>query len=421
MNILIIGAGEVGFHLTKRLAAEKHNITIIEQDPLMARRAEEQLDAAVIVGSGSSYRVLVNAKIEETDILAAICNSDEVNLMACRYAHKLNIPFKIARVRNPEFIEPGFLLTREEMGVDLLIHPEKETADAIIRLIKQSLSHMTLQDIWKEWGNIDARVVAIKRKQNTLIPGGNEILVPGDQFFVICDKQLIPEVVQLAGKENVSIQNIMILGGGLIGQYVARELENQLNIKIIESKSEKSNQVADMLKKTLVIHGDGMDMDLLASEGIMDMDSFIAVTGDDETNIISTLLARHIKVPRTIALVNKTKYMPITPTIGMDAVVSKTLITVNAITRFIRKAPLASMASIPGLDAEIMEIVTQANSKITKKPLKDCHFPRYAIAGAIRRGDSALIPTGHTQVQEGDRVVVISLPKAIAEVEKLFR
>jgi trk system potassium uptake protein TrkA len=153
----------------------------------------------------------------------------------------------------------------------------------------------------------------------------------------------------------------------------------------------------------------------------MDMDSFIAVTGDDETNIISTLMARHVKVPRTIALVNKTEYMPITTTIGMDAVVSKTVITVNAITRFIRKTPLASMASIPGLDAEIMEFVPQVHSKITKKPLKNCHFPRYAIAGAIRRGDSALIPTGDTQIQEGDRVVVISLPKVIAEVENLFK
>ena len=446
MNILIIGAGEVGFHLTKRLAAEKHDITIIELDPQVARRAEEHLDAAVIVGSGSSYRDLLLAKIEETDILAAICNSDEVNLMACRYAHKLNIPFKIARVRNPEFIEPDFLLTREELGVDLLIHPEKETAEAIIRLIKQSsatdiiefadgkiqmvgirlekdthLSHKTLQDIWLEWGNIAARVVAIKRKENTLIPKGNDILIPGDQFFVICDKQLTPEIVKLAKKENVSIQNIMILGGGLIGQYVARVLEDQLNVKIIESKSEKSLKVANILRKTLVIHGDGTDMDLLAAEGIMDMDSFIAVTGDDETNIISTLMARHIKVPRTIALVNKTEYMPITPTIGMDAVVSKALITVNAITRFIRKGVLASMASIPGLDAEILELVPQPGSKITKKSLKDCHFPRYALAGAIRRGDSVLVPTGDIQIEEGDRVVVISLPKAITEVEKLFK
>jgi trk system potassium uptake protein TrkA len=232
---------------------------------------------------------------------------------------------------------------------------------------------------------------------------------------------LISKVVLLAGKENVSIQDIMILGGGLIGQYVARELENQLNVKIIESKSEKSNEIAHMLKKTLVIHGDGTDMDLLAAEGIVDMDSFIAVTGDDETNIISTLMARHLKVPRTIALVNKTEYMPITPTIGMDAVVSKTLITVNSIMRFIRKAPLESMASIPGLDAEILEIVPLPNSKITKKPLKNCHFPPYAIAGAIRRGDNALIPSGDTQIQAGDRVVVITLPKAIAEVEKLFK
>ena len=445
MNILIIGAGEVGFHLTKRLAAEKHDITIIEKNPLMARRAEEQLDAAVVLGSGSSYRDLLNAKIEDTDILAAISNSDEVNLMACRYAHKLNIPYKIARVRNPEFIEPGFLMTKEEMGVDLLIHPEKETAEAIIRLIKQSsatdiiefaggkiqmvgirlekdtpLAHKTLQDIWKEWGNIAARVVAIKRKEITLIPKGNDILVPGDQFYVICDKQLTPEIVRLAKKENVSIQNIMILGGGLIGQYVARALEDQLNVKIIESKSEKSQNVANILKKTLVIHGDGTDMDLLAAEGIMDMDSFIAVTGDDETNIISTLMARHIKVPRTIALVNKTEYLPITPTIGMDAVVSKALITVNAITRFIRKGALASLASIPGLDAEILEIVTQVNSKITRKRLKDCHFPRYALAGAIRRGDSVMVPTGDIQIEEGDRVVIIALPKAVCEVEQLF-
>jgi trk system potassium uptake protein TrkA len=366
--------------------------------------------------------------------------------MACRYAQKLNIPFKIARVRNPEFIEPGFLMTQEELGVDLLIHPEKETADAIIRLIKQSsatdiiefadgriqmvgirlekdtpLSHKTLQDIWKEWGNIAARVVAIKRKENTVIPRGNEILVPGDQFFVICEKHLIPEVVQLAGKEDVSIQNIMILGGGLIGQYVARGMEDQLNVKLIESKVEKSHEVAGLLKKTLVIHGDGTDMDLLAAEGIMDMDSFIAVTGDDENNIISTLMARHIKVPRTIALVNKTEYIPITPTIGMDAVVSKKLITVNAITRFIWKGVLESMASIPGLDAEIIEIVPRPGSKVTKKPLKDCHFPRYAIAGSIWRGDSILIPTGDTTIQEDDRVIVISLPKAIAEVEKLFK
>ncbi len=445
MNILIIGAGEVGFQLTKRLTAEKHNITILERDPEKAHRAEEQLDALVVIGSGSSFEDLKRAKIEQTDIFAAMSNVDEVNLLACRYAKKLNIPHKIARVRNPEYIEPSFILSQEEMGIDLLIHPEKETADAIVRLIRQSSAtdivefaggeiqllgirleanspviHKTLQEIWREYNNLAARIVAINRKERTIIPGGNDVLVPGDQVFIVCDKELIPTIVQITGKENVTIQNIMILGGGLIGRYVARALEDEMNIKIIESRSEKSEEIADILRKTLVIHGDGTDMDLLALEGIIDMDSFIAVTGDDETNIISTLMARHLRVPRTIALVNKTEYLPITPTIGMDAVVSKKLLTVNAILRFIQKSTFERIVTIPGVEAEIIEIIPQANSKITKKPLKEIHFPKFSIVGAVQRQDNTIIPMGDTQIRAGDRVVIFTLPVAMAEVEKLF-
>ncbi len=445
MNILIIGAGEVGYQLTKQLAPQKHNITILEKDPARAHRAEEQLDALVINGSGSSFKDLQKAKIEDTDILAAICNDDEVNLMACRYAQKLGISHKIARVRNPEFIEDEFILTREELGVDVLIHPEKETADAIIRLIRQSsatdiiefaggniqlvgirleknspIINKTLQEIWNEYGNLPARIVAINRKERTIIPSGKDSLIPGDQIFVICDKKLIPEIARITGKSNVSIQDIMILGGGLIGRYVARSLEDEMNIKIIESRSEKSEEIADVLRKTLVIHGDGTDMDLLAVEGIIDMDSFIAVTGDDETNIISTLMARHLQVPRTIALVNKTEYLPITPTIGMDAVVSKKLLTVNAIIRFIQKSTLESIASIPGVDAEILEIIPQKNSKITRKPLRNIDFPRSAMVGAVQRDNEIIIPTGETQINPGDRVVIFTLQVALSEVEKLF-
>ncbi|NOR14188.1 MAG: Trk system potassium transporter TrkA [Candidatus Aminicenantes bacterium] len=445
MNILIIGAGEVGFQLTKRLAAEKHNITILEKNPEKANRAKEQLDAMVVVGSGSSFEDLKRAEIEETDIFVAISNVDEVNMLACRYAKKLNIPYKIARVRNPEYIEASFILSKEEMGIDLLIHPEKETADAVIRLIRQSsatdivefaggkiqlmgirleenspIIKKTLREIWHETDNLPARIVAIKRKQHTLIPRGDDILVPGDQIFLVCEKELTSTIVKITGKENVNIQNIMILGGGLIGRYIARELEDEMNIKIIESRSEKSAEIADILRKTLVIHGDGTDMDLLALEGIMDMDSFIAVTGDDENNIISTLVAHHLRVPRTIALVNKTEYLPITPTIGMDAVVSKKLLTVNAILRFIQKSTFERIAAIPGVEAEIIEIIPQPNSKITKKPLKDVRFPKYSIVGAVQRRDKTIIPLGDTQIQTGDRVVIFTLPVAIGEVEKLF-
>lgn len=446
MNILIIGAGEVGFHLTKKLSAEKHNITILEKDPNQAHRAEEQLDARVVIGSGSSYEDLKVAKIDQIEIIVALSNIDEVNLLACHYAKKLNIPHKIARVRNPEFVEPNFILSKEELGVDMLIHPEKETANAIVRLIKQSsatdivefsggqiqlmgirlernssILNRQLKEIWAEHRNLAARIVAINRKERTIIPGGNDILIAGDQVFIICDKKSISQVVQITGKENVIIQNIMILGGGLIGLYVARQLEDDMNIKIIESRSDKSEEIADFLKKALVIHGDGTDMDLLAVEGIIDMDSFIAVTGDDETNIISTLMARHLRVPRTIALVNKTEYLPITPTIGMDAVVSKKLLTVNAILRFIQKSTLERIASIPGIEAEIIEIIAQNHSKITKKPLKNVQFPHFAIVGAVQRNKEVLIPTGDTQIKSGDRVVIFTIPNALSAVEKLFK
>ncbi|MFC2164580.1 Trk system potassium transporter TrkA [Acidobacteriota bacterium] len=445
MNILIIGAGEVGFHLTKRLSAEKHNITILEIDPAVAHRADEQLDARVVIGSGSSFEDLKRAQIEEADVFAALSNVDEVNLLAGRYAKKLNIPQIIARVRNPEYIEPNFILTKEEIGIDLLIHPEKETANAIIRLIKQSsatdivefaegkiqlmgirleadspILQKTLQEIWHENSNLAARIVAIKRREHTIIPGGNDILVSRDQIFIVCDKELIPTIIRITGKEDVTIQNIMILGGGLIGRYVAREMEDTMNVKIIETRSEKSEEIADILPKTLVIHGDGTDMDLLALEGIMDMDAFIAVTGDDEDNIISTLMARHLRVPRTIALVNKTEYLPITPTIGMDAVVSKQLLTVNAILRFIQKSTFERIATIPGIEAEIIEIIPQPNSKITRKPLNNIHFPKYAMVGAVQRQNEVIIPAGNTRIQEGDRVVIFTLPKAMLEVEKLF-
>jgi len=446
MNILIVGAGEVGFHLAKRLSAEKHNVTVLEKNPEKAKYAEEHLDALVMVGSGSSLEDLKNANIEQADVFAGLSNSDEVNILSCRFAQKLNIPHKIARVRNPEYTRPDFILSDFEMGVDLLIHPERETADAIVRLIHQSSATgvvefeggevqllgirlernspvlgKSLEELWQEYGNIAARIVAIKRKEHTLIPGGEEILVAGDQVFIICEKKLIPTIVHITGKEDVSIQNIMILGGGLVGQFVAETLEDTINVKVIESRSDKSEKIANALKKTLVIHGDGTDVDLLATEGILDMDAFIAATGDDETNIICTLIARHLKVPRTIALVNRTEYLPITPTIGMDAVVSKKLITVNSIVHFIRKSTLESVASIPGLDAEIIEIIPQKGSKITKHPLKSLHVRPFAILGSVTRNNKVIIPTGETQIETGDRVVVFTLPKAIADVEKLFK
>lgn len=446
MNVLILGAGEIGFQLSKRLSQEKHNITIIDRNHLNVVRASEQLDAFVVEGHAASLRILKEANIEKADILAAMTNSDEVNLLACQLAKKIGIPTTIARVRNPELTDPSFLLSKEEMGADLIIHPEKETAEAVVRLIRRSSAtdvveflngkvqllgirleqdspalRIPLKELGNQIGNPPVRIVAINRKERTLIPGGDDVLVPGDQIFVISDPNYINEYLKLIGKIDTQIENIMILGGGQIGQYIAKILGKEINTKIIESNAEKSQEIADILPHSLIIHGDGTDVDLLAAEGIMDMDTFIAVTGDDENNIIATLVARHLKVPRTIALVNKVEYLPITPTIGMDAVVSKQLLTVNAVLRFIRYQKVASIATLPGVDAEIIEYVAQEDSKITQKHLKDIHFPKHGIVGAVLHNDKVIIPTGETKISGGDKVVVFSLPQALNDVTKLFK
>jgi len=446
MNIIIIGAGSIGFHLARQLSYEKHSITIVDSDPDKVKRAQEHLDALVVEGHGTSYRVLKNLGIEKADVFVAITNHDEVNILACQIAKKIAPISTVARVRNPEFTLPGYVMSPEELGTDLIIHPEKETADAVVRLIRQAsatdviefadgkiqllgirleresqIIRIPLKDLLKKYGDIPMRIVALKRKERTLIPRGEDVLVPGDQIFIICEPRDISEILRISGKSDTHIENIMILGGGMIGQFVAHTLEQELRVKIIESNAERSEEIADILPKTLIIHGDGTDLDLLVLEGIMDMDAFIAVTGDDETNIISTLVARHLKVPRTIALVNKVEYLPITPTIGMDAVVSKQLLTVNAIQRFIRQKTVASIATIPGIDAEIIEFIASSRSKITRKKLRDIHFPRHAIVGAIIHNGSVEVPTGNSQISPGDKVVVFMLPQAMQEVEKLFK
>jgi trk system potassium uptake protein TrkA len=445
MNILILGAGEIGLQLSKQLSQEKHNITIVDRDHEHVIKADEQLDAFVVEGHASSYKVLIKADIENIDILAAMTNQDEVNLHACQIAKRVGVHTTIARVRNPELTEPGFILSQKEMGTDLIIHPEKETADAIVRLIRRSSAtdviefadgkiqllgirveldspvlRVPLKELGARLGNPPVRIVAINRRESTIIPRGDEVLVPRDQIFVISDPDYITEYLKFTGKSGTRIDNIMILGGGLIGQFVARALGDELHVKIIESNAAKSQEIADILPHSLIIHGDGTDVDLLAAEGITDMDAFIAATGDDENNIIATLVASHLKVPRTIALVNKTEYLPLTPTIGLDAVVSKQVLTVNAVLRFIRYKNVASLATLPGVDAEIIEFVASSGSKITRKPLKETRFPKHAIVGAVMHNDRLVIPTGDTQINPGDKVVVFSLPKALGDVTKLF-
>ncbi|KPJ61572.1 MAG: hypothetical protein AMJ46_00200 [Latescibacteria bacterium DG_63] len=445
MNIIIVGGGDIGFNLAKMLSYEKHDIFLIEKEQDNYARAVDALDVQVLHGSGSSFQMLERAGIKETDLLIAVTDCDEVNLLAAITAKQYGVERTVARVKNREFMHADAPVGAERFSIDLIIHPESVAAQGAVRLLKQTAAtdfiefakgqiivlgiqldrnvpflNIPLSELAKRYQGFTFRVIAIHRKEITKIPGGNDILLPNDRIFVIVAKENVQDVVRITGKEDVKIEDVMILGGGETGYAMARELEKEYNVKIIESNVEKTYDLAEKLRKALVIKGDGLDLDLLAMEGIVDMDAFIAATGDDETNIVSCLVAKHLKVPKIISLINRTEYCAIIPNIGIDAYISKQLLTVNGILKFVRRGPVVNVASIPGIAAEVIELIPRKGAKITKKPLRELGFPKDAIVGAVMRDDQVLIPVGDSQLEAGDKVVLFALPSDIHEVEELF-
>ena len=445
MKIIIVGAGEVGFHLAKILSQERHDITVVDKNEQHLARVNEALDVMVIEGSGSQVGTLKKAGASDADMLIAVTSIDEVNLTACLFAGKLGTKKKIIRVSGPEFLSSEGLISPEEFGIDLVIYPEGLAAQEIIRLIRRSaatdvlefadgkiqiiglklddvspLVNRKLRDIVSEYDELPFRAVAISRGMSTIIPTGEDVFKRGDQVFVVSKTESVPEMLKLSGKETASFEKIMILGGSPMGKHVAQELEREFSVKLIESSKERSIELADDLVKTMVIQGEGKDLDLLATEGIMDMDAYIAVTRDEEDNIISCLMAKHLGVKKTIAHVEKLDYIPLANTIGINALVNKKLSAATAILKFIRKGEIVSVATLHGVDAEVIEMIAQKGSHATKKPLRDLKFPDGAIIGCVIRDGSVTIPTGASRIHAHDRVVVFTLPKAIKDVEKFF-
>ncbi|MCC7429825.1 Trk system potassium transporter TrkA [bacterium] len=448
MKIVIVGAGEVGYHLAKVLSIDGHEIVLIENDAEKVEKAQNNLDVMVIEGNGASAKTLVEAGIKESDLLVAASSIDEINIVACMMASKLFNGKTVARVRNYEYSTSGAVLTPSQLGIDLMIHPEKEAADEIVRLIKRSsatdvinfsegriqilgikidsnapIIHKSLREVGMEYKELTFRTVAIHRRDRTIAPGGEDIFLPNDQVFVISKTESVSEVLKLTGKTEEKISEVMIFGGDRVGKLVAQELEKntKMNVKLIEPDAEKSTKAAEKLHKTLVLNADATEIDFLAQEGIATTDVFIAVSSDQEKNIISSLLAKHLKVKKTITLVEKTDYLPIISTIGIDIAVSNKMSTVNAILKFIVKGEVLSVASMKGIEAEAIELIAQPNSKVTEKPINKLKFPKDAIIGSVSTDTGQVfVATGKTQIRPYDKVVVFALPKAIKEVSKFF-
>ena len=445
MRIIIAGVGDVGYHLAKQLSSEEHDISIIDIDEDHVEKVGSNTDVMSIHGSSTSIEILKEAKVEQTDLVVAVTSVESININTAILAKKLGAKKTIARVSSAEYVSDENLDMLKSLGINYLIYPEELAAIEIVKLIERSAAtdiveieegklsiigikidqnnpiiNMTMREISEKYNTASFRVAAIQRVNQTIIPSGNDTFINNDQIFVITTQDGIEDIMKIVGKDKVHIDNIMILGGGKIGRKAARLLEDKINVKLIESNSDKTIELADYLRKTLVIQGDGRDIDLLAQEAIIDMDAFVSVTADAETNIITCLMAKHLGVSKTIAQVDNVDYVPLTQTIGLDSLINKKLIAANIISRFIRRANVISAVNIPGIDADVLEYVVKPGSAITKKAVKDLKFPEGAIVGGYIRDDTGCITVGDTIFQDDDKVVVFALPKAVSKVEDFF-
>jgi trk system potassium uptake protein len=446
VRIVIAGMGDVGYQLAKQLSSEEHDIIAIDMNQQRLNYSDSMADILTINGSSTNISTLKEARVDKADLFVAVTSYEEINVTSAILAKKLGAKKTIARVGNSEYLDVNAGINFSEIGVDFMIYPEELAAREMVNLILRSAAtdvmdfeegklsviglrldkdapviRKSILEIAKETDTFDFRVVALHRNFRTIIPKGNDRFLPNDQVFVIVKPESNSVVLKLAGKEEIKFDNIMILGGSKIGKRVAELLEDKMTVKLIESDEEKSLVLADSLSKTLVIKGDGRNIDLLAQEGIIDVDAFVAVTEDAETNIITCLMAKHLGVKKVIALVDKVDYIPLTQTIGLDSLINKKLIAANNISRFIRKSEVLAHSTLEGIDADILEFVAQPNSTITKKPIKNLNFPKEAIIGGIIREDETIIAVGDTQIQKGDKVVVFTLPGGVSQIEKFFK
>lgn len=449
MKIIIAGAGEVGFHLAKLLSYESQEITLIDTDKDSLAYADTHLDIKVIRGDATSIRILKDARVENSDLFIAVTASETTNITACVLAKQLGSKKTIARITNTEFIHHKDEVGFTKFGIDELISPESLAASEIELSLKQSsfnetyefeegaltmvgltLSRSasfvgkTVKEAAKIFPEIHFVPIAIQRfgTQYTLIPRGDTEFKRGDNVVFITSEGGAEELCRLTGKTNKEIKNVMILGGTKIGFKTARDLsEKGFNIKLLEENKERAFDIADDLPNILVIHSDGRNVDLLDEENISDMDAFIAVGENSETNIMSCLVAKSKGVKKTIALVENMDYFELSHSVGIETLINKKLLAANNIFRYIRKGEVVAMTKLSNMNAELLEFEVKSTSAICKKYIKDVDFPRSAIIGGVIRNGAGMIALGSFKIEEGDRVVVCSLLQSIKGVEKLFR
>ena len=445
MNIIIAGDGEVGFHLAEALVNSNHNITIVDPHEELLKMVESHSDLMTIVGESNSVGVLKQANVNKADLVISVLHDEQTNILTAILAKKLGAKTTIARVNTLGNLSEENQKIYEELGIDFLISPEDIAGEEVIEILGQPAATeiydlsggklsiflikiekdapvvgKTLTQIASEIGHLDFRAVAINRSQDIFIPTGDTAFHADDKVYVITKPEACTELLELGGKKKQDINNVMIVGGGRVGKVIAKRMENDLNIKLIEHDRDRCMKLTNLLDETLIISGDARDIHLVEEEGIENMDAFIAVTNSSETNILTCLHAKKFGVKKTIALVENVDYIQISQNIGIDTIINKKLIAASHILRYSMGDEVASLKVLSGINSEIVELVARPGSAVTKKPIRDLKIPKGALIGGIIRGDQSFIAVGDFQILEDDKVVVFTLSGVTPKVEKMF-
>jgi len=446
MRILIVGAGAVGFHLAQHLSEEGHDIVLVDQDPERVSNVQDQLDIMAIAGNGASLHTLERAGIAQADLLTAVTNVDEVNIIACMSALQYEVGVKVARVSNPEYLDESLPFGSVQRGVDVMINPELECARETFQLLQskaatelayfaagkvqliglrvQAEAPVVGKTLMEVSGMVKDRrflTAAIARDGRTIIPRGDDHFEAGDQVYIIGESRQMPKVLELAGYRDFKLRRVMIAGGGRQAVYLAQILqEHDIDCTIIEADRARCVKLAEQLDKALILHGNATDMELLEMEGVEALDGFVVFTGSDDTNMLASLLAKSQGVPKVVSLISRIEYIPLVSRVGIDAAVSPRLSAVNTILKYVRRGVVLSVAALRGIEAEVIEFSVRPGSKLASRTLAEIDFPKNSLVGAVIRDEEVIVPSGQLSLLQGDKVAILALPDAVAALEKMF-
>lgn len=452
MRVVICGAGQVGYGIAERLAAEKNDVSVIDNSPELVRNIQDRLDVRGHVGHGAHPDVLARAGAEQADMIIAVTLYDEVNMVACQVAHSLfNVPTKIARIRAQSYRQPHWqnLFSRDHMPIDVIISPEVEVGDVIMRrialpgardvvLFAQEQIAMVAIDCNENCPVIDtplsqlselfpdlrATVTGIWRDGRMIAPRTDDYIMDGDLAYVIAERGQIRRTLSIFGQEKPEASHIVIAGGGNIGLYLASRIEEQMHgarVKVIEQSRETAIRMADQLRRTVVLHGSALDEQLLAEAGAASADLMVAITNDDQVNILSAVLARKLGCDANLTLLNNSGYHGFTKSLGIDDYINPRTVTISRVLQHIRRGRIRGVYSLQNGAAEIIEAEALDTSPLVGKPLRDLKLPDGIRIGAIYHDGEVIQPTGDCVIREKDRIVILALNERVRQVEQMFR